>query len=176
MEKYIEVDFNNAVSFVHYAPFDPRFGLGKTRAELRKTGYIVEDMPVNDYKEGYTTTLHYDGKEFYFTYTEVPKTDVEVLQQENKALKLALAELAEANAASQMTAQLALAELAENNAQTELTYGQAVAELAQLHVEDTLAVQTAIAELAQAHTEDMQKAHTAIAELAEFVMMQLTAR
>ena len=41
---YIETT-NGKVTFTHYLPFDPVYGLGKTEAELLETGYLVEEIP-----------------------------------------------------------------------------------------------------------------------------------
>ena len=36
---------NGRITFTHYMPFDPVYGLGKTEAELLETGYLVEAVP-----------------------------------------------------------------------------------------------------------------------------------
>ena len=41
---YIETT-NGKVTFTHYLPFDPVYGLAKTEEELKKTGYLVESVP-----------------------------------------------------------------------------------------------------------------------------------
>ena len=41
---YIRTE-NGRITFTHYMPFDPVYGLGKTEEELKKTGYLVEVIP-----------------------------------------------------------------------------------------------------------------------------------
>lgn len=67
---YIEVKTQQVV-MSHHKPFDVEYGLGKTKEELLETGYLVEEIPTFEEREGYRQTLFYDGNEFYVEYTEV---------------------------------------------------------------------------------------------------------
>ena len=71
---YIETT-NGKVTFIHYLPFDPVYGLGKTEAELLETGYLVEAVPeyVGEVPEGKAPELHYDGTAFFWELIDLPK-------------------------------------------------------------------------------------------------------
>ena len=71
---YIETT-NRKVTFIHYLPFDPEYGLGKTEAELLETGYLVEAIPeyAGEVPEGKAPELHYDGTAFSWELIDLPK-------------------------------------------------------------------------------------------------------
>ena len=71
---YIETT-NGKVTFTHYLPFDPVYGLGKTEAELLETGYLVEEIPeyVGEVPEGKAPELRYDGTAFSWELIDLPK-------------------------------------------------------------------------------------------------------
>lgn len=76
---YFEISQQNAVSYIHYMPFDPKYGLGKSEEELKKTGYLVDSLPEysEEIPEGKKPELHYDGSEFSWVLvdvTEEPET------------------------------------------------------------------------------------------------------
>lgn len=71
METFIRIDKNNKgmITYIHSAPFDPVNGMGKSRDELLKEGYLIEDFPAPKMVEGkraipyydiYTNTVSYD--------------------------------------------------------------------------------------------------------------------
>jgi hypothetical protein len=74
---FIKVDDNNNITMTHYMPFDEKNGMHKTKAELLKIGYLVENIPEFEPKDGYYTVPKFDtGKmEFYCEYVEIPKTE-----------------------------------------------------------------------------------------------------
>ncbi|PJO42127.1 hypothetical protein [Lysinibacillus xylanilyticus] len=65
--------------------------------------------------EGKRAELHYDKetKQLYYEYIDIPKTDIESLQEATKELKLAITESAEAQQRDKIENQLAVAELVE---------------------------------------------------------------
>lgn len=71
---YIATDTTNIVTFIHYMPFDPRYGLGKSEEELKKTGFLVESIPEygEEVPEGKYPELHYDGSKFSWVLVDVP--------------------------------------------------------------------------------------------------------
>lgn len=71
---YIETT-NGKVTFTHYMPFDPVYGLGKTEEELKKTGYLVESVPeyAGEVPEGKLPELCYDGTAFSWELIDLPK-------------------------------------------------------------------------------------------------------
>ena len=71
---YIETT-NGKVTFTHYMPFDPVYGLGKTEEELKKTGYLVESVPeyAGEVPEGKAPELHYNGTAFSWELIDLPK-------------------------------------------------------------------------------------------------------
>ena len=73
---YIETT-NGKVTFTHYLPFDPVYGLGKTEAELKKTGYLVESVPeyAGEVPEGKAPELRYDGTAFSWVMADKPKRE-----------------------------------------------------------------------------------------------------
>lgn len=71
---YIETT-NGKVTFTHYLPFDPVYGLGKTEAELLETGYLVESVPeyAGEVPAGKAPELRYDGTAFSWELIDLPK-------------------------------------------------------------------------------------------------------
>jgi len=77
--------------------------------------YDTSNFPQPENIEGKTYELFYDKetKQLYYEYTDIPKTEIELLQEETKALKLAIAESAEAQQRDKVENQIAVAELVE---------------------------------------------------------------
>lgn len=71
---YIETT-NGKVTFTHYLPFDPVYGLGKTEEELKKTGYLVESVPeyTGEVPADKAPELRYDGTAFSWELIDLPK-------------------------------------------------------------------------------------------------------
>ena len=71
---YIETT-NGKVTFTHYLPFDPVYGLGKTEEELLETGYLVESVPeyAGEVPAGKAPELRYDGTAFSWELIDLPK-------------------------------------------------------------------------------------------------------
>ena len=71
---YIQVDEKGSITTTHFAPFDPDYGMGKTEAELLKTGYLVDSIPEFESKDGYIAETRYNvsTKEFYCEYVKRP--------------------------------------------------------------------------------------------------------
>ena len=63
------------ITFTHYMPFDPVYGLGKTEEELKKTGYLVESVPeyAGEVPEGKAPELRYDGTAFSWELVDLPR-------------------------------------------------------------------------------------------------------
>jgi hypothetical protein len=79
-EVYIRCDKSSGVvTFVHRRPFDPVSGLGKTRDELSKTGFFVNDFPNPTPIVGKKAVAYYDHerKEVTYQYENVELSDKE---------------------------------------------------------------------------------------------------
>lgn len=92
---YFETNDIGQLTFIHYMPFDNRYGMGKTEEELRKTGYLVESLPeyTGEIQEGKIPELRYDGTAFSWEMVDapepepVPETEYEKLRAELESLK-----------------------------------------------------------------------------------------
>lgn len=82
---------------IHYMPFDPVYGTGKTEAELQQEGLLVDAIPDPEPVEGKVAVLKYNpnDKTLFYDYEDVPlppeaqvikqlEQQVELLQQETK--------------------------------------------------------------------------------------------
>ncbi|MGI5895200.1 MAG: hypothetical protein ACOX6P_11535 [Candidatus Merdivicinus sp.] len=71
---YIETK-NEVVFYIHYYPLNEKMGLGKTEEELRKTGYLVDNIPEygEEVPEGKQPELHYNGSDFSWVLVDVPE-------------------------------------------------------------------------------------------------------
>lgn len=77
--------------------------------------YDMTTAPQPENIPGKTHEMFYDKetKSLYYEYTDIPKTTLELLQEETQQLKLAIAESAEAQQRDKVENQLAVAELVE---------------------------------------------------------------
>ncbi|QPA60705.1 hypothetical protein [Lysinibacillus sphaericus] len=77
--------------------------------------YDMSTFPQPENIPGKTYEMFYDKetKSVYYEYTDIPKTALELLQEETQQLKLAIAESAEAQQQDKIENQLAIAEVAE---------------------------------------------------------------
>lgn len=77
--------------------------------------YDMTDFPQPKDIKGKRAELFYDKetKQLYYEYIDLPKTEIELLQEETQKLKLAIAESAEAQQQDKLENQLAIAEVAE---------------------------------------------------------------
>lgn len=105
------------VQGVHYDPFHPTDGFGKTQEELEAEGHIFvneSDIPHPE-NNGMIPRLYINPqtKEIWHEYAEMPKSEIEILRDENRDLKIALAESVEAQQQDKIENQLAIAELVE---------------------------------------------------------------
>ncbi len=77
--------------------------------------YDMTDFPQPENIPGKTHEMFYDKEtqKVFYEYTDIPKTALEILQEETQQLKLAIAESAEAQQRDKIENQLAVAELVE---------------------------------------------------------------
>lgn len=77
--------------------------------------YDMMDFPQPEDIKGKRAELFYDKEtlQLYYEYIDLPKTEIELLQEETQKLKLAIAESAEAQQQDKIENQLAVAELVE---------------------------------------------------------------
>ncbi len=82
--------------------------------EEKNGGIEVDSIPEPE-NNGKIATLHInkDTKEMWHEYEEMPKSEIEILRDENRDLKIALAESVEAQQQDKIENQLAIAELVE---------------------------------------------------------------
>ncbi|MBK5244279.1 MAG: hypothetical protein JJE18_04510 [Eubacteriaceae bacterium] len=119
---FIKTLENNSIDFIHYMPFDPVNGMGKTEEELLQVGFLVEEIPEPEQTEGMSSMMFYTAMNgFWFDYEEIPKTPEQIqiekvteLQTDLLNTKLAMAELVEQQQADNLNSQLALAEVIES--------------------------------------------------------------
>ena len=86
------------------------FSLGEIAVE-----YDTSDFPQPENLKGKRAELHYDKEtqQLYYEYIDIPKTEIELLQEATQELKLALAESAEVQQRDKIENQIAVAELVE---------------------------------------------------------------
>ncbi|WP_243432523.1 hypothetical protein [Lysinibacillus sphaericus] len=105
------------VEGIHYDPFHPTDGFGKTQEELEAEGGIFVERSAVPQPEnkGKIARLYINPqtKEMWYEYEEIPKSEIEILRDENRDLKIALAESVEAQQQDKIENQLAIAELVE---------------------------------------------------------------
>ncbi|QTB25196.1 hypothetical protein [Lysinibacillus sphaericus] len=105
------------VQGMHYDPFHPVDGFGKTQEELEAEGHIFveeSDIPIPE-DNGKIANLYINPqtKEMWYEYQDMPKSEIDILRDENRDLKIALAESVEAQQQDKIQNQLAIAELVE---------------------------------------------------------------
>lgn len=86
---YIRVDSKtNLVTFVHKMPFDPINGLGKSKDELLKTGYFIDEYPEPAMKLGKRAIPYYDHekKTISYSYEAIPLSASERLDMLENAM------------------------------------------------------------------------------------------
>lgn len=74
MKKFIRVADDFEVKFTHYMPFDETHGLGKTKEELLKEGYLVDEVPEPEFRESYIAKRYYDKEKNKIYYEYIKKT------------------------------------------------------------------------------------------------------
>ncbi|MGO4890278.1 hypothetical protein ACJ2A9_21225 [Anaerobacillus sp. MEB173] len=81
----------------HHMPFHPEYGLNKSKEELEKEGFFVENIPEPIEQVGKVAILKGDSenKELWYEYEErslSEQEEVKLLKQENESLKQSQAE------------------------------------------------------------------------------------
>lgn len=92
---YFTTNSTGQLTYIHYKPFDKKYGLHKTEAELLKTGYLVESLPIytGEIPDGKVPELRYNGTAFSWEMVDapepepVPETEYEKLRAELESLK-----------------------------------------------------------------------------------------
>jgi hypothetical protein len=91
---YIQIkeDGSDEVNYIHNFPFDPILGLGKSEAELRNWGYLVDSIPAQAPQPGQTSKLYYNpvSRQVEIVYSPAPKTDSEILREDVTSLQDAM--------------------------------------------------------------------------------------
>ncbi|MCM3784304.1 hypothetical protein M3231_15075 [Neobacillus mesonae] len=82
-EKVSDTKFR--VVFTHYDAEE----LEKANPEAIKQGFVIESMPEPEYREGFYGVAHYNTETnvVFFEYEPIPKTPLELLQDESERLK-----------------------------------------------------------------------------------------
>lgn len=83
------------VGVIHYAPFDPDYGLNMTEEELLAAGFIlVESVPVAE-DNGKMPTLYFNDEtgEFFYEYKERELTEDEILRKDSAESKAKISAL-----------------------------------------------------------------------------------
>lgn len=78
---YIQVGNNNVIRRIHHTPFDPTYGLQRTREELSKTGFFVDSIPEATVVPGKIAVAKYnpDTNTVYYDYEDAPMSSKERL-------------------------------------------------------------------------------------------------
>lgn len=92
---YFQTNSSNQLTYIHYMPFDEKYGLHKTESELKKTGYLVDSLPTytGEIPDGKIPELRYDGRKFSWEIVDVPEpepvpeTEYEKLRAELESIK-----------------------------------------------------------------------------------------
>lgn len=92
---YFQTNSTGQLTYIHYMPFDDKYGLHKTEEELRQTGYLVESLPeyTGEVPEGKQPELRYIDGEFTWEMVDAPEPEpepeqpYEELKAELEALK-----------------------------------------------------------------------------------------
>lgn len=88
---HIQLTADGSVGTLHYRPFDPTHGLGKTREELEAEGGVfVDTIPEPENLPGKAAVLKYSEADgLYYEYEDRPMTQeerVDAMQTENADL------------------------------------------------------------------------------------------
>jgi len=80
---------NEVVTYMHYMPFDKIYGLGKTKAELLRDGYLVDAIPnyEGEVPDDKTAELHYNGTEFSYVLVDKPKSREDAMKEKLTSLE-----------------------------------------------------------------------------------------
>ena len=71
-KKFIRTE-GTKITFTHFMPFDEQYGMGKTEEELLKEGYLIDEIPDPEQKEGKTAEAHYTPERgYYYEYIDTP--------------------------------------------------------------------------------------------------------
>lgn len=74
--KFIITDKTGKVEFIHYMPFSPKHGLGKTEEELLETGVLLDEIPEPEQIDGKMPVAYYTPeKGFWYEYVNVEPTE-----------------------------------------------------------------------------------------------------
>lgn len=92
---YFQTNTIGQLVYIHYKPFDEKYGLHKTETELLKTGYLVESLPTytGEIPDGKLPELRYNGTSFSWEMVDAPEpepepeTEYEKLRAELESLK-----------------------------------------------------------------------------------------
>lgn len=87
---YIKLTSNNEIDVIHYMPFDPIHGLGKSKEELESEGGVfVQAVPDPEHVPGKTAVLKYEDGQLKYEYVDRPMTQeerIDAMQTENADL------------------------------------------------------------------------------------------
>lgn len=88
MEKFIRIDENNKVTFMHNLPFDATHGMKKTREQLLEEGKLVTEIATPENIEGKYAVAMYDPdtNSVYYVYEDAPLTDSQRIDMIEDAL------------------------------------------------------------------------------------------
>lgn len=84
----VKTELGGRTGNVHYMPFDPTYGLGKTKEELEAEGYVfVESIPEPDPSQGYGELFYSPEQGLYYKYRPIPEPPEPEETQLQKAQK-----------------------------------------------------------------------------------------
>lgn len=76
------------VNNIHYRPFDPQYGLGKTQEELEQDGILIESLTEPEDSPFKSAVLYCNPqtKEVWYEYEDRPLTEQERIEQLEQAI------------------------------------------------------------------------------------------
>lgn len=89
METFIRVDRSTGmITYTHSCPFDPVNGMGKSRNELLKEGFLISDFPEPKLVEGKRAIPYYDvfTKQVTYKYVLIPDSNDDKINYIENAL------------------------------------------------------------------------------------------
>jgi polyhydroxyalkanoate synthesis regulator phasin len=83
------------VTAQHFQPFDEKYGYGKTKEELLKTGALIDEIPDVENKQGKESLLKYNKETntVYYEYEDIPKSEEDISKEKINFLEKQVADL-----------------------------------------------------------------------------------
>lgn len=69
-------DTKYSIGLIHYVPFDPQNGLGKTEEKLEQEGILIENIPKSQQIESKQAVMYWNAvdKAVFYEYEDIAKS------------------------------------------------------------------------------------------------------